>query len=60
MLALREDINIKIVSKKHFDEALKKVRPSVTKTTMDVYQKMEEQYLKSAKAALTTSTGYLG
>ncbi|PIN95156.1 ATPase [Candidatus Pacearchaeota archaeon CG10_big_fil_rev_8_21_14_0_10_30_48] len=60
MLALREDINIKMVSRKHFDEALKKVRPSVTKTTMDVYQKMEEQYLKSAKATLTSSTGYLG
>jgi transitional endoplasmic reticulum ATPase len=59
MLALRENIDTQLVSKKHFDEALKKVRPSVTQTTMETYKKMEEQYLKSAKAAMP-STGYLG
>ena len=60
MLALRENIDIKVVSKKHFEEALKKVRPSVTNTTMETYKKMEEQYLKSAKAAIPNGTGYLG
>jgi len=60
MLALREDINIKQVSKKHFDEAIKKVKPSVTKGDMDLYQKIEETYLRSAKAAIATQKPYLG
>ena len=60
MLALRENIGVKFVNKKHFEEALKKVRPSVTKSTMDTYQKIEENYLKSAKAAIAPGTGYLG
>ncbi|MEM3122077.1 MAG: CDC48 family AAA ATPase, partial [Candidatus Pacearchaeota archaeon] len=45
MLALREDINTQLVSRSHFEEAMKKVRPSVTKSVMEAYQKMEEQYL---------------
>ncbi len=60
MLALREDLNIKQVSKKHFDEAMKKVKPSVTKNDMDLYQKIEENYLRSAKAALVSPKPYLG
>ena len=60
MLALREDINTKIVSKRNFEEALKKVRPSVTKHDMEIYQKIEENYLKSARAALATPKAYLG
>jgi transitional endoplasmic reticulum ATPase len=58
--ALREDINSKQVTKKHFTEALKKVRPSVSKSTIDLYKKMEETYLKSAKAALPIDNSYLG
>jgi transitional endoplasmic reticulum ATPase len=60
MLALRENIDVKYVNKGHFEEALKKVRPSVTKSTMDTYQKIEENYLKNAKAAIAPGTGYLG
>ncbi|HRZ85624.1 MAG TPA: CDC48 family AAA ATPase [Candidatus Paceibacterota bacterium] len=60
ILALREDINTKQVLKKHFDEAMKKVRPSVTKQDMETYNKIEETYLKSAKAALANKTAYLG
>ncbi|MFA5993178.1 MAG: CDC48 family AAA ATPase [Candidatus Pacearchaeota archaeon] len=60
MLALREDINNKQVSKRHFDEVLRKVRASVTKQDIEVYNKIEENYLKSAKAALPSKTGYLG
>jgi len=59
MLALREDIKIKEVSKKNFEEAMKKVRPSVSKDSMDRYRRMETDYLKSAKAALE-HTSYLG
>jgi len=60
MLALREDINSKEVKMKHFNEALKKVSPSVTKGDIDRYRKIETDYLKSAKAALESPVGYLG
>jgi len=60
MLALRESIDSKDVKKKHFDEALKKIKPSVTKATLDVYKKVEENFLKSAKAAVPMANSYLG
>jgi transitional endoplasmic reticulum ATPase len=60
MLALRENIASKEVSLKHFEEALKKVSPSVTKADMDRYRKIETDYLRSAKAALENQSAYLG
>ena len=42
------------------EEALKKVKPSVNKYTMDVYKKIEENFLQSAKAALPIAGSYLG
>jgi len=60
MLALREDINSEEVMKKHFDDALKKIKPSVTKSTIEVYKKVEEQFLQSAKAAIPEGNSYLG
>lgn len=60
MLSLRESMESKQVRKKHFDEALKKVKPSVTKSTIDVYKKIEDTYLKSAKAAVPVAGSYLG
>ena len=60
MLALRESIDSKDVRKKHFDEALRKIKPSVTKSTIDVYRKVEESFLKSAKAAIPVANSYLG
>lgn len=49
MVALREDMDSKEVKKKHFEEAMKKVKPSVTKQSIETYQKIEEQYLKTAR-----------
>ncbi len=60
LLALRENIEAKEVSKKHFDESLKKVKPSVTKNTINVYKKVEEDYLKNARAAVPMAESYLG
>jgi transitional endoplasmic reticulum ATPase len=60
MLALREDMNCKEVKKKHFDESLKKIKPSVTKSTIDIYKKVEESFIKSAKAAIPMGNSYLG
>ncbi len=58
--ALREDINSDIVKKKHFLAALKKIKPSVNKSTIDLYKKIEETYLKTAKAAIPIDSTYLG
>ena len=43
MNALREDINAKKVKKKHFEEALKKITPSITKELMGYYEKFSER-----------------
>jgi len=60
MLALRDSMEVKEVKKKYFDEALKKVRASVGKGDVERYRKVEEQYLRSAKAALVKDASYLG
>jgi transitional endoplasmic reticulum ATPase len=60
LISLRENIESVEVTKKHFDEAFRKIKPSVTKSTLEVYKKVEENFLKSAKAALPESGGYLG
>jgi len=60
MLALRESITAERVQKKHFDNALRKVKPSVTKSTIIAYKKIEENFLQSAKAAMPIENSYLG
>ena len=60
LLTLREDMESQYVKKKHFEEALKKVKPSVSKPTIDVYKKIEENFLRSAKAAVPADSTYLG
>ncbi|MFA5060891.1 MAG: CDC48 family AAA ATPase [Candidatus Pacearchaeota archaeon] len=59
ILALREDMNSKEVFKKHFDKAKEKVSPSVSKSDQERYRQIEQKYLRSAKAALET-TSYAG
>jgi len=58
--ALRTDINSPNVQKKNFVDALQKIRPSVTAQTIELYKKIESEYLKSAKAALPIDNTYLG
>jgi transitional endoplasmic reticulum ATPase len=61
MLALREDIESNEVKMKHFEEALKKVGASVTKSDNDKYKKIETEYLRNAKAAIASKPAeYLG
>ncbi len=50
--ALRRDMEIKEVSRKDFDEVLKKMTPSVSKDSAERYKKIEDYYLKKAKAGL--------
>ncbi|RJQ18130.1 AAA family ATPase [Candidatus Woesearchaeota archaeon] len=44
ILALREDMKAKDVKLKHFTEALKKVRPSVSKEVEEAYEKLKEHF----------------
>ena len=60
MLALRKDIKAEKVSATNFEEAMHKVKPSVTKSDIEKYKKVEENYLKSAKAALENRPDYFG
>ncbi|PIN67828.1 AAA family ATPase [Candidatus Woesearchaeota archaeon CG11_big_fil_rev_8_21_14_0_20_57_5] len=49
MLALRENMNAKEIKKKHFTEALKRVRPSVSKEVEETYAQLKEHF-SSAQA----------
>jgi transitional endoplasmic reticulum ATPase len=58
--ALRKNMDTKAVSMEDFDEALLKVRPSVSEDTAKRYKKIEEHYIKSAKAGVEVSPLYAG
>ena len=58
MLALREDISADKIHKKHFNEAMQRVSPSVSDNDRQKYKKIESKYLKSAKAALNSEISY--
>jgi SpoVK/Ycf46/Vps4 family AAA+-type ATPase len=58
MNALRANSESKEVSKKDFDEAFKKIRPSVSPETAKRYKKMEDYYIKSAKAGIEVGPMY--
>jgi transitional endoplasmic reticulum ATPase len=60
MTALRRDIKAKTVSKKDFEEALNRVRPSVSPDTAKRYKKIEDYYLKSVKAGMEIGPIYTG
>jgi transitional endoplasmic reticulum ATPase len=58
--ALRRDMKAKTVSRKDFDEALKRVRPSVSDETAKRYKKIEDYYIKNVKAGLDLGPVYTG
>ncbi len=62
MVALRENIKAKKVSKIHFEKAREKIKPSVTNQSIETYKKIEKQFLNNAKvAAINHKEGsYLG
>ncbi|PIN89331.1 ATPase [Candidatus Pacearchaeota archaeon CG10_big_fil_rev_8_21_14_0_10_34_76] len=53
--ALRKNIKADKVTMEDFEEALVKVKPSVSEETAKRYKKIEEYYLKTAKAGLAPS-----
>ena len=60
MHALRKDKEAKEVSKKDFEEVLKRVKPSVSEETAKAYKKIEEYYLRKAKAGMEAGPMYAG
>ena len=44
ILALRHDVDTTVIAAKYFDEALKDVRPSVTKEIMEAYSQFENNF----------------
>jgi transitional endoplasmic reticulum ATPase len=61
ILALREDINSREIGKNHFEKALEKVRPSVTKDVEKAYEELQEHFTAArAKQMLDEKPGYMG
>jgi transitional endoplasmic reticulum ATPase len=60
ILALREDINSKKVSKKHFDLAMKSVRASVSDDVEKAYKELEGTFSAEQGKALTQKPSYFG
>ena len=61
ILALREDINSREIYKNHFELALEKVRPSITKDVEKAYEELQEHFTASrAKQMIDEKPGYMG
>lgn len=60
-LALRENIDSKEILPKHFEQALEKVRPSVTKEVQQTYEELRETLTAArAKQMLDERPSYMG
>ncbi|MBI3051787.1 AAA family ATPase [Candidatus Woesearchaeota archaeon] len=61
ILALRKDMNAKTVGFKAFEEAMRKVRPSVTKEIEEAYENITEQFKQTrAKQLKEDKPAYMG
>ncbi|MFT4343197.1 MAG: CDC48 family AAA ATPase [Candidatus Woesearchaeota archaeon] len=61
MLALRENMDTKEIGMKHFEEALKKVRPSVTPEIKQGYEQLKEAFTSAAgKQMIEEKPEYFG
>ena len=61
ILALRENIASKEVTQIHFEQALQKVRPSVTKEVQQIYEEIQQQLTAArAKQMLSERPNYMG
>ncbi|MEK6926630.1 MAG: CDC48 family AAA ATPase [Nanoarchaeota archaeon] len=60
MIALRESKETEKVNGTHFEEAMKKVKPSVSKGMIEVYKKIEDNFVRTAKAVVPTENSYFG
>jgi len=60
MDALRENIKSKEVRIKHFENALKKISPSISKEVVDYYNRFVERQSKVQKEEKPASSNYIG
>ncbi|MBI2137261.1 CDC48 family AAA ATPase [Candidatus Woesearchaeota archaeon] len=61
IFALRKDMNSKVVEEKHFMEALRKVKPSVTKEIQEAYEGITERFVTArAKELKDERPSYMG
>ncbi len=60
LIALRKDMKATEVTAKDFEEALNKVKPSVSESTAKHYKRIEEHQLKKTKADLEVGPLYTG
>jgi transitional endoplasmic reticulum ATPase len=60
MLALREDMTARDVKMKHFNEALKKVRPSASKDIEAMYAQFNETFRKTRAEEMKDKPSYYG
>ena len=60
MLAIRDDPETTSVSKKFFDQALEKVRPSVTQEIEDAYKDIAKNFRKARAEEMKTKPSYYG
>ncbi len=60
ILALRKDIKAKEINKKHFDEALKKVKPSITKQIEKKYEEIVDTFKKKRAEEMGEKPSYMG
>jgi transitional endoplasmic reticulum ATPase len=58
MLALRENLDTDLVEMRHFNEALKKVRPALVGDMVEYYQKLQEQFKGGTKQEQKSYIGY--
>lgn len=58
MIALRENFDIESVEMRHFREAMKKVKPTITENIAEFYEKIEAQFKGGQR--LTETAGYIG
>jgi transitional endoplasmic reticulum ATPase len=58
MIALRENFEVESVQMRHFREALKKVKPTITENIAQFYEKIEAQFKGGQR--LTETAGYIG
>ena len=59
IIALRKNMKAKEILMKDFEEALKKVRPSISQEDMKIYEEIEEEYLRTARGAAIREKDHL-
>jgi len=60
LLALRKNIKTRQVEMSNFEEALEKIKPSIKEEDIKRYKEIEENYIRTARAAIQKVPNYLG